>query len=163
MWISSVDAAAPISLNSLRSWANTECAVSAEVVARALTRVDQNIGFLKAAEGRRAVTGKRLFVVDYSSYGASIKLPNLHSFIENNALVEEVHGNSGECLIEDGNFTDAQRLKVAWQEALTQTLRRRAEFRSTVRLSGKGYWISVRADRPPPKQAPVQETQLTLF
>lgn len=164
-WLESVSNEKPVSPSRLQTWAAKQCGVSSEVVAKALTRVEPSIGFLKAAEAIRLANDKRLFVVFYSSYGAELQLPNLHSYIEDDAFTNKINGTSGVHWIELCYLGDikCENLNVAWQEAKVPTSRRRREFRSTVKLSGKGYWISIRSDRRYAASTIKEQVQLTLF
>lgn len=164
-WLESVSNEKPVSLNRLKNWAANQCGVSGEVVAKALTRVESSIGFLKTAEAVRLANHKRLFVVFYSTYGGELQLPNLHSYIDDDAFINEIDGTSGVRWIERCNLGNVkcEKLNIAWQETKVPTYRRRREFELTVRLSGKGYWISIRSDRHSDASRKKEQVQLRLF
>ena len=164
-WLQSVPCDKPVSISSLNDWALKHCAVSKEVLADSLTRVEPSIGFLKVGSAVRVQTTKPLFIVFYSSHGAELKLPNLHSYIDDDVFIAKIQGTSGVRWIEDCQLGDIRcgKLNVAWHESNVSTSRRRREFKSTVRLSGKAFWLSMRAGH---RQAPmntVAQRQLSLF
>lgn len=165
LWLTKVSNEEPVSLNLLKTWAVAQCGVSSEVVARALTRFEPSIGFLKAAEAVRLASDKRLFIVFYSSYGAELELANIHSFIDDEAFINKIEGVSGICWIDFCRLGKAkcERLNVAWEETKVSTIRRRKEFKATLRLSGKGYWISIRSDQRCVDTTNEENVQLTLY
>lgn len=165
LWLTTVSKEEPVSLNWLKTRAAAQCGVSSEVVAGALTRFEPSIGFLRTAEAVRLANDKRLFVVFYSSYGSGMELPNLHSFIDDEAFITKIDGVSGICWIDVCRLGKAkcEELNVAWKESKVSTFRRRKEFKSTVRLTGRGYWISIRSGHRCPDSTNKGEIQLTLF
>jgi hypothetical protein len=165
LWLTKISNVEPVSLNWLKTRAAAQCGVSSEVVAGALTRFEPSIGFLKAAEAVRLANDRRLFVVFYSSYGAGLKLPNLHSFIDDEAFIKKIDGVSGIFWIDVCRLgkTKCERLNVSWEQSKVSPVRGRKEFKSTVRLSGKGYWISIRSDHRCADLTNKEKVQLTLF
>ncbi|MSO99866.1 MAG: hypothetical protein EXR07_02265 [Acetobacteraceae bacterium] len=164
-WLNSVPKSEPISPHNLRTWGVVQCGVSPEVVANALVRLESNTGFLKTAEALRVADKKRIFVVYHSSYGEEMQLPNMHSFIVDEMFINSISGVSGThrinmCSLGSSKY---ENLKVAWLETNVPTVRGRKEFRSTLKLSGRAYWISIRQDRTCYVPAAAQEVQRGLF
>ena len=164
-WLESVSADAPVSPSNLTTWGVSHCGVSAEVIANALSRSEPSVGFLKTAEAVRNSDSKRIFVVFHSSYGSKLRLPNLHSLVDDDTFVESVAGTMGTGSI-DARFSKddpiCETLKVSWQKARISADRRRQEFRSRVTLSDTGYWISFRSHGPR-TTVPEDDAQLRLF
>ena len=164
LWLMSVPGKEPVSLNDLTTWAVAQCAISGEVVARALTRLESTIGFLKTAEALRA-NGKRLFVVFYSAYGTELRLPNLHSFIEDEVFVEKLKGSFGADMVDAPGFGHCEKneISMTWQQAKVSINRKRKEFKTSIRLSGRAYWISFRSQKRASDGFENKEQQLSLF
>jgi hypothetical protein len=116
-------------------------------------------GFLKIAEAVRLANSKRLFVVSYSSYGAELQLPNGRAHIEDEVFIEKIKGESGADSIDAFHFgqAKAETLNVIWQQAKVPARSGRKELR----LSGHGYWVSIRSSHC--DTDPTQQRQLSLF
>ena len=126
----------------IHNWAN-ECSTSPDVVATALTRDMQDIGFLRVGEGVRTQSGERIFVVFHSCSSNNLVLPNVYSHIRDDDLVKAVTGIGGvvrlsRCRL---GFIELTEVQMAWCTARGKVESRRREFRNTVRLSGTFYWV----------------------
>ena len=132
----------------IRDWAS-ECRTSPEVVATALARDTQRIGFLKVAEAVRVRADKRVLVVFHSCTGSNVALPNLYTHIDDVDFVNTVKGRgvivSPRCRLGAIELNDVQ---IAWCTATGKAQSRRREFRKAVRLSGILYWICAFAEHP---------------
>jgi hypothetical protein len=164
-WLLSAPQEKPIPINHLRAWASDQCHVSSEVAARALTRVNQDIGFLKTAEGLHLTNETRLFIVFYSSHGTRLELPKLHSYIQDEKFIGRISGVSGNLRVDACRLgrVNCKNIEIEWQGSPVERERHRKEFRSTVRLTGRGYWISLRTNQTLIHQGLGQQAQLSLF
>ena len=126
----------------IRKWARS-CAVSNEVVAKALCRAVPELGFLKVADAVRLKDSARLFVVLHSSAGRSLQLPNQHSHLDNADFVGLIAGRTGVDTIHRCDVGNRRlgHVQIAWFASRGSISSRRREFGSTVRLSGISYWI----------------------
>jgi hypothetical protein len=163
-WLGDAPKLEAISLRSVENWASKYCGVSRAVIARGLARVDPHIGFMKLGEGTRIAGGDRLFIVYDSVRGASLSLPRQHSFIDDQLVMSKIIKSSGSCTIHAAHLGEATsgNLSVAWRASRVSTANNRKEFSSTVKLSGHGYWLSIRSRANEAERTPDQGEQLDL-
>lgn len=128
----------------IREWSN-DCRASPEVVTTAFARHNGRIGFLKVKEAVKVRTKKRLLIVAHSAAGVDVGLPKMHSHVEDDGFVSSITGRSG--VADSSHFQIGQfklnNVNLAWWATDDNLQSRRREFRSTIRLSGAGYWIGV--------------------
>jgi hypothetical protein len=132
-WLKESAEGTPVSPFALRYWAE-QCQVSEEVIAKALARHKNNIGFLRLLPIQRKRDGVPVLQVLSSSTGDSLQLPNERSHIDNPKLRR---------LLEDGKvgattwFSQLQLGRCAPQN-LGVAWRRGNKFRSE-----ETFWLSV--------------------
>jgi IrrE N-terminal-like domain len=117
-WLEGVSHSEPISPFSLKSWADTQCRTSEEVVAKRIVQLRSYVGFLRVVPARRRRDGARVLKVLCSAAGQELMLPNERSYIHESQLYGLVEKNRvGSASVSDLHLVRCvpQDLRVSWR------------------------------------------------
>jgi hypothetical protein len=116
-WLRRTPEGHPISPLDLETWARAQCGVSQEVIAKALTRRRDSIGFLKVSAGRNA-DGIEVLKVVYSAAGRAVSLPYRSTHIHEPRLLERIKAKtSGSVAMVDARLgrSEFPNLHLSWR------------------------------------------------
>jgi hypothetical protein len=117
-WLEGSPPNRPVSPFALRYWAISQCRSSEEVVAKALARHRNSIGFLKLLPTTRRKDGTNVLQVLCSAAGDALRLPNERSHIDSPELFALLRANRvGSATLPQLRLgrCEPQDLRIAWR------------------------------------------------
>jgi hypothetical protein len=117
-WLKSTPEGTPVEPFALRYWADSECRISEEVVAKQLAKHRESIGFLKVSPGKKVKDGAPFLLTLFSASGNAVRLPHARSHIESPDLYTLLEAERvGTAWLPDLKIgrCDAQALRIAWR------------------------------------------------